>query len=115
LRGKHGAQQVGAIVEELQAARFRAFHDDADIGRAGLERFDDRAAALLAERELDGRMRRRERREVGGQVLGQCRRVRLDAHHALETMRVIGDLGAHLVDLGEHLARVEEEGLARGG
>jgi hypothetical protein len=59
-------------------------------------------------------VRRGERGQVRRQVLGERRGVGLDAHHPLQAARIVGDLGAHLVDAGEHLARAEQQGLARG-
>ncbi len=109
-----GAERVGAIVEELQARRLRALHDDADVGGAAAHRLHDRGAALLPERELDGGVGRREGREVARQVLRERGGVRLDAHQALRALRIVRDLGAHRVDLRHHLARVEEERGPRG-
>ena len=107
------AQHVGAVVEELQAFGGRALHDDADVGRARLHRLDDGAAALLLERDLDRGVGGEKRREVVGKVLRERRGVGVDAHHALHALGIIRDLGAHLADLLEHLARVREEGASR--
>jgi len=70
---------------------------------------------VLVHLDADGRMRRQKGRQRAREELRHRRGVGRQPHHSADTLRVVRQLGAELIHIGQDALRMAQQGFAGGG